>query len=283
MKIYTTLIWIALISCCLSVIALPTSWIYTAPRALFGLAGSASASASAATPKSVIADLRRKDVKAAELQEFNDGMGTSYNEPDEDKESENNEVYPSLFQKKINKILGKLRLIAQIKQAYRYQPEDHNSDTNITLSSQEDNVDAPKSNSTVTIQKDKENIKTNIAPKKADYRSQNIQHVPASAPLNDDQVMQSSNVLELQESPNDEPLKVDLDADKLNDNVEVLITPQTPFLRKEKLRNEPSRLGTLGVFFVELVGSLVGLTYGAVAQITSGGQSPVTISTSEGL
>lgn len=86
--------------------------------------------------------------------------------------------------------------------------------------------------------------------------SENIQQIPAAAPP----------IL---------PLQVNQIDDKLMELKEKPV---------EKLVEEPrSPLRTLGVFFAELLGSIVGLTYGAVAQISAGGQSPVTLSTSEGL
>lgn len=66
-------------------------------------------------------------------------------------------------------------------------------------------------------------------------------------------------------------------------DLEVEVVPVTTRVSVSKVKNnklkeeEPSRLSNLGIFFAELVGSIVGLTYGAVAQIASGGQNPVTI------
>lgn len=82
-----------------------SSWIYNAPRALFGAAGAASASASVTTtPLSHIVDLRRTSAKAEQLQEEKN----DFEEPEivlsgPTGESEStNEVSPSLFQKKVS-------------------------------------------------------------------------------------------------------------------------------------------------------------------------------------
>jgi len=234
-------------------LASSTSWLYNAPRALFGLASSASASASApSTQLSFIADLRKKQEKSAQLQQDKDIVGLEPL-PDEEEEEQssggggdgNNEASPSLLEKKISKILAKLRLIAQIKNAFHYRPEaDEDSDLNFNITSDNSNSSEPHQ---------KEDLAASIDPRIADggkAQSENIQLIPPATS---------------QRAKDTEPTKVDLEANRVY------------------RATEPNRLGALGVFFAELVGSVVGLTYGAFAQILSAGQSPVTVSTSEGL
>lgn len=128
------------------------------------------------------------------------------------------------------KILTKLRLLAQIKNAYHYRPEEENEDSeevtvvNNTTSSVNITFEEPQ------VQKELETV------------PEDVEVVPVNTKISVSKVKSGK-------------------------------------LKEE----EPSRLSNLGVFFAELVGSIVGLTYGAVAQIASGGQNPVTISTSEGL
>ncbi|XP_066259993.1 uncharacterized protein [Euwallacea similis] len=226
------------------------SWVYTAPRALFDLAGSASASASApTTTASYITDFRRKTAKVTQLQEEKDDIGSFPEENDEEPNGENdNEASPNLLHKKIGKILTKLRLIAQIKNAYHNIPVKNDGfmeeNTN-TTSTKNDTKPVPTSSVNITI-------------------LEHIQQIPATP----------KKSLKIGTEP---PVEMDLEIEQINDK---LVTNK----KNEKLKEqEPSRLESLGIFFVELLGSIVGLTYGAVAQIAAGGQSPVTISTSEGL
>ncbi|CAG9767641.1 unnamed protein product [Ceutorhynchus assimilis] len=219
-----------------------TTWVIQGPRALFGLAGSASASASSpSTTASYIADLRRKDSKAAQLQEEKSLVGLEPLSEEVNKSNEeanNNEASPSLLQKKIGKVLAKLRLIAQIKNAYHYKPEEHEHESNITLTSQENTTEENQTESKA-----------------------NIQQIPSAAygvPLNDE----------------DQPEKIQIE---INDKLE------NDFKHESDKIKEPNRLSTIGVFFAEILGSIVGLTYGAFAQITSANQNPVTASSSEGL
>ncbi|XP_066144213.1 uncharacterized protein [Euwallacea fornicatus] len=231
-----------------STVAAP--WVYNAPRALFDLASSASASASAPiTAASYITDFRRQSAKVTQLQEEKDGIDPFPEENDEELNGENaNEASPNLFHKKIGKILTKLRLIAQIKNAYHNRSEKNDEsmkDTNST-NIKNDTKPVPTSSVNITI-------------------LEHIQQIPTTP----------------KKSPKAEaetPIEVNLEIDQINKDK--LVTNK----KNEKLKEqEPSRLGSLGIFFVELLGSIVGLTYGAVAQIAAGGQSPVTVSTSEGL
>uniref|UniRef100_A0AAR5Q4C5 Transmembrane protein n=1 Tax=Dendroctonus ponderosae TaxID=77166 RepID=A0AAR5Q4C5_DENPD len=215
-----------------------TSWVYTAPRALAGLAGSASASSPSSPAGLVIADLRSR--KAEELTKQVESLEDSGVEEDTA-----NEASPSLLKKKIGKILTKLRLIAQLKNAYHYKPEESDPE-DTTMSMAVDSSEAQPTDASAHV-------------------SENIQQIPAAAPP-------------IQDTPI-RPLVVDLQVSQIDDKL--LNLKEEP--AEKPVEEARSPLRSLGVFFAELLGSIVGLTYGAVAQISAGGQSPVTISTSEGL
>ncbi|XP_019768109.2 uncharacterized protein LOC109543037 [Dendroctonus ponderosae] len=210
-----------------------TSWVYTAPRALAGLAGSASASSPSSPAGLVIADLRSR--KAEELTKQVESLEDSGVEEDTA-----NEASPSLLKKKIGKILTKLRLIAQLKNAYHYKPEESDPE-DTTMSMAVDSSEAQPTDASAHV-------------------SENIQQIPAAAPPI-------------------RPLVVDLQVSQIDDKL--LDLKEEPAEKPAEEARSPLR--SLGVFFAELLGSIVGLTYGAVAQISAGGQSPVAISTSEGL
>ncbi|KAH1011857.1 hypothetical protein HUJ04_001137 [Dendroctonus ponderosae] len=232
-----------------------TSWVYTAPRALAGLAGSASASSPSSPAGLVIADLRSR--KAEELTKQVESLEDSGVEEDTA-----NEASPSLLKKKVSvgggngpktlnrlvqigKILTKLRLIAQLKNAYHYKPEESDPE-DTTMSMAVDSSEAQPTDASAHV-------------------SENIQQIPAAAPP-------------IQDTPI-RPLVVDLQVSQIDDKL--LNLKEEP--AEKPVEEARSPLRSLGVFFAELLGSIVGLTYGAVAQISAGGQSPVTISTSEGL
>ncbi|KAH1018183.1 hypothetical protein HUJ05_005997 [Dendroctonus ponderosae] len=227
-----------------------TSWVYTAPRALAGLAGSASASSPSSPAGLVIADLRSR--KAEELTKQVESLEDSGVEEDTA-----NEASPSLLKKKVSvgggngpktlnrlvqigKILTKLRLIAQLKNAYHYKPEESDPE-DTTMSMAVDSSEAQPTDASAHV-------------------SENIQQIPAAAPPI-------------------RPLVVDLQVSQIDDKL--LDLKEEPAEKPAEEARSPLR--SLGVFFAELLGSIVGLTYGAVAQISAGGQSPVAISTSEGL
>ncbi|KAL1501283.1 hypothetical protein ABEB36_006633 [Hypothenemus hampei] len=221
-----------------------TSWLYNAPRAIFNIASSASATASSlpqASSKFVV-DFRKKNIKAAELEQ-DKNLKLDSLEANDNEEKMANEASPSLLRKKISKILTKFRLIAQIKNAHHYKSEDSQHETSTSINNEQ----------TTTVESVKN--RSSFVQEKSKY----IQHIPPVSSYD------TSN-----KETTEKPTTIELDISQIPDE-------------QQHITEDPSRFGTLGVFFAELIGSLVGLTYGAVAQLGATGQNPVTISTSEGL
>ncbi|XP_076257110.1 uncharacterized protein LOC143194302 [Rhynchophorus ferrugineus] len=232
---------------------------------LFSFASSASTVSS--TTESHIADLRKKAEKSAQLQQDKEIVQQEDLADDEDDESsgddvniEVNEASPSFIRKKVSKILAKLRLIAQIKNAYHASKGLSKHHRNLTFSI------TPSKNSTdhqIKSAEDTEEFEVeSIAP-----QSQNIQQIYRYSGPSERLILPNERI--------DEPTKVAVEVNEINDKVENIDKPDT----NKAQEPEPSRFGPLGVFFAELFGTLVGLTYGAVTQLTSGNQSPVVQST----
>ncbi|XP_030747660.1 uncharacterized protein LOC115876099 [Sitophilus oryzae] len=254
-----------------------TPWLYKAPGAILGLASSASSSASAAaTPLSHIIDLRRKEEKSAQLQEDKQLSGSgeiddnkeeveaSGDGIDKDENEEANEASPSFITKKVNKILAKLRLIAQIKNVYHYNKDirENNFKPNLTF-----NITPVQSTTENDLKKEVLNT-TDLKIEPVKEKSQKIQQVTPYfyKPPKTSIVFPKENLYE--------PTKIDIDVNAVNDKLQ-----ETKELNEKIQEPEPGRFGPVGVFFAELLGTVVGLTYGAIAQFTSGTQSPIEAST----
>ncbi|KAJ8981928.1 hypothetical protein NQ317_002098, partial [Molorchus minor] len=198
-------------------------FLYGAPRALTSLASSASASASAPRePISHIIDLRMKQQKAEKLQaekQLAEDDGGLLEEEEDDEAT--NEASPSLFQKKVGKILTKLRIITAL--------------TNVGNSGNTDR------------QKEVEDLDASRALE--DNREEN----------NTDKDIPTFQKVIYPRPGLAKPIRFQLDVnERLTDAAD------------DQAGNEDEtagRLGQIGMFFAELIGSIVGLVYGAAAQV----------------
>lgn len=221
-----------------------------APAALINLAASASSSASSsqAQPYTNIADLRRKHEKIQQIQ----GKDELENEEDGltlDDEMNTNEANPSFLQKKINKILAKLRLLSEISQVFQTNnensdiepPEEFDSDGEMTTIKETTNQIDENVNSTSV--RDVEEVK--------------------------EQSFQKAIYLKSGVEP---PIRFTLD---LKDtSIEDNSATTEPTSDKQK-----GRFGQVGIFFAEILGSIVALAYGAAMQfnhLTQGTIEPPT-------
>ncbi|XP_060533335.1 uncharacterized protein LOC132706179 [Cylas formicarius] len=247
---FRALIWTLF---CLSNASTSAHVLYTAPRALFNLASSASASASqATTPLLNIVNLSRRQEKATQLKEDhglteqedllaeNQGAATDDSSVEEGSGSGNNEASPSIFQKKINKLVAKLNFIAQLKSAFHRgseasteAPEQFETTTTTTAVTSKIKItfeDPVQSNSTVI-----QTLKV----------SENIQQIPNTKYGSPKKVSEG-------------PEKIDLQVNEVTREVVEKIP------KREEINKEPvGGLDRIRLFFAQMVGRLVGFTYGA--------------------
>ncbi|KAJ8957919.1 hypothetical protein NQ318_001916 [Aromia moschata] len=220
----------------LSNLASATPFLYGAPRALTTLATSASASASnPLAPVSHIADLRTKQKKAEQLQTEKQlgedeevAPPSPPNEEEEEEDESANEASPSLFQKKVGKILTKLRIISRLTAPRAELDDNKDGDEEI---------------------------------QKGELGEVDVELVDdAKSKENDTEVLPTFQKVIYTDSRQGKPIRYTLDLnEKLTEEEDGGSEPQKAM----------GRLEQVGVFFAELVGSIVGLVYGAAAQINN--------------
>nr|XP_023014603.1 uncharacterized protein LOC111504317 isoform X1 [Leptinotarsa decemlineata] len=214
---------------------LQTVWakpfLYNAPIALTNLATSASASASSPPgPVTNIADLTRRQDKAEKLQAEKQIVENDNFHFDDDIDEDKNEASPSLFQKKLNKILAKIRFISTISTVVR-----GNNHSNEGSSDTQDNnpeefeIDTKKTENTTPLISEQQTFQKVIYPNR-NYGA---------------------------------PLKLNL---KIGGD-----PGSTEITEEENVGDNASagRIGHIGVFFAEILGSIVGLAYGAAAHLNN--------------
>ncbi|XP_019878384.1 uncharacterized protein LOC109606262 isoform X6 [Aethina tumida] len=189
-------------------------------------------SASAPNPSvnSNIADLRMK--KLERLQEEKEGPV----EEEDVKVVEDNEAAPTLLQKKIGKILAKLRFIAQFSRFGNNEPSQEEDDFD-----KEFNDEGTSKNRTIIF-----------------TQTANEANETAKLTQTADEVEPTASVESLEEL--ETPTKQDK-PDRITINI------QTDKIKRESPKGNLSiKPSDIGVFFMEVLGSILGLAYGAVAQ-----------------
>ncbi|XP_028130810.2 uncharacterized protein LOC114326596 [Diabrotica virgifera virgifera] len=215
--------------------SIPNPSLYNLPRAIFSLAGSASASSSSVdTSESAkftnIVDYHKKEEKRQQLQ-TEKRIGEDDDISDDPAEKEENEASPSFLQKKVNKILAKIQLFSTFSDSSATQDLEVEEET--------------KSNST------EETPKSDVIIDFGDF--------PSPTP----KVAGSQKVVVPAEYG--APLRLtwdNNDAENITD-IEHIINPNCTHIEST------NKLGQIGVYFAELFGSIVGLAYGAMAHINN--------------
>lgn len=162
---------------------------------------------------------------------------------DDQNEKDNNEASPSLIQKKINKILAKIQLLTSftVSSSSSTETPDLELDSDDNNNNTTDGItEMPKSGVKIQF----EDVTTK-QPKKSEI----IQKI--SSPTKEYGIPLRIN-LEINDLEN-----ID-NATDIEENIEVSSSNQNM-----------NRIGQIGIFFVELFGSLVGLAYGAVAHLNN--------------
>ncbi|CAH0549233.1 unnamed protein product [Brassicogethes aeneus] len=210
-------------------ICLSSPFLYN-PSAIPSLISSASAASSSNPQISMnIADLREK--KTGKLQEEKEGP---IEMPEEHLFEENdNEVAPSLLQKKVNKIIAKLRLISTL--------------SNLGRNNEETNFEENDANATKMIMNPKQEI-SNISRLTL---KKDIEAVVPTASVESIEDLEEEKSRKKEDKP--EKITINIQTDKI--------------IKRESPRGNISLSpGDIGVFFMELFASFVGLAYGAAAQ-----------------
>lgn len=199
---------------------------------------SASSSASSRTQHgSNIADLTRRQEK---IQEMQGKYAEAQNEDNLTAEAEmnSNEATPNLLQKKINKILTKLKLISSISNILNTNNGDNDNNStegsNNVVTTGRSGIEITEENSNTTSNKNKEEV----------------EEIP-------EMIFQKSIY---PKSINESPIKFTLGFnERTEDNTEANETNKS---------KEMNRFGQVGVFLAEVLGSIVALAYGAAIQLT---------------
>lgn len=213
-----------------------TPFLQNAPSALLNLAAAASSSASNRWQHYTnIADLRRRHDKVEQMQ------GKYSMEDNEDdlspqEEMNNNEATPNFLQKKIRKILFKLKLISDLSNVFHTSDESSTNSVNVDFDSSEyaTNNDVQEI-TTVSSFKEREDVE--------EIPKQTFQKTIYS------------------KSTNEAPIKLTLDINETSENED-----QNTEINDANNEDQKNRFGQVGVFLAEVFGSLVALAYGASIQ-----------------
>lgn len=153
-----------------------------------------------------------------------------------EEEMNNNEAAPSILQKKIRKILLKLKLISELSNIFHTSDENSMNETDVDLDSSEYTTNNDDSKITTVVPfKDKEDVEEISKPtfQKTIYTK----------------------------STNEAPIKLTLNINEKNEDEEDNIS-----ISETIDENQMNRFGPVGVFLAEVFGSLVALAYGATIQ-----------------
>ncbi|XP_072383735.1 uncharacterized protein [Diabrotica undecimpunctata] len=215
--------------------SIPNPSLYNLPRAIFSLAGSASASSSSVDNSQSakftnIVDYHKKEQKRQQLQ-TEKRIGEDDEISDDPVEKEENEASPSFLQKKVNKILAKIQLFSSF------------SDSSATQDSE--------------VEEETKNNSTEKTPKSdviIDFGN-----FPSPTP----KTAGSQKVVVPAEYG--APLRLTLDINDVENvtDIEHINSPNCTHIEST------NKLGQIGVYFAELFGSIVGLAYGAMAHINN--------------
>ncbi|XP_023311284.1 uncharacterized protein LOC108909225 [Anoplophora glabripennis] len=227
--------------------------------ALTNLATSASASAPP-RPVSHIADLRKKQQKVEQLSQSEKLLAgdddTDGNLSVEGADDGDNEAAPTLLQKKIGKILRKIRFFSTLANASG--GNGGHGDGNV------DETGSSLSNTTIQTTTEGNTNLNDTLDGTPDISENDVR---TSEEITTERTRTFQKVI-YPHSKHDAPFKVSFDV-----NEKIVNRPDTEDVAEHsqniQMVEDMSRLGQIGVFFAEIVGSIVGLIYGAAAHITS--------------